>query len=248
MYCEKCGSEISRGAKFCEKCGFQVEPDMQSSKEVNSYKRWVVGGIIGGVVFVAVLTGGILFATGILGGNKEVVQTSIGNLSDTGGADVMAQPTEQPAVQSTEQPTATPVITSTPVPELTEDPVVSKEPEELMDARTPEETYKQYIETFVESVNTGNTDGLSQVLTGRVYKQQCEVVENYYNRGIQEELQTYSISSTKQVNDSCIKVTAKEIIKVFYEDGSTKVVKQKYCYVCKNIDSVWMIASMKETK
>ena len=33
MYCEKCGTEIPKGAKFCEKCGLQVEPDIQESKE-----------------------------------------------------------------------------------------------------------------------------------------------------------------------------------------------------------------------
>lgn len=39
MYCEKCGSEISRGAKFCEKCGFQVEPVEQEKKEDNPHKK-----------------------------------------------------------------------------------------------------------------------------------------------------------------------------------------------------------------
>ena len=240
MYCEKCGTEIPKGAKFCEKCGLQVEPDIQESKEESSNRKWIVGGIIGGTIFVAVLTGGILFATGILGGNKEVVQTSAGKHSDTGGEEVTAKPTEQPV--------ATPVITSSPVPEPTKAPVGSDEPEELIDVRTPEETYQQYIETFVEAVNTGNTGGLSEVLSGRVYKQQCDLVENYYNRGIQEELQSYSVTSTKKVNDSCIKVNVKETIKVFYEDGSSKVVKQKYSYVCKYINSMWVITGMKETK
>ncbi len=248
MYCEKCGTEIPQGAKFCEKCGSQVEPDIRERKGKSSNKKWIVGGIIGGTIFVVVLTGGILFATGIVGGNKEVVQTSADQHSDTGGEEVTAKPTEQPTVQFTEQPVATPVITSSPVPEPTEAPVGSDEPEELIDARTPEETYQKYIETFVEAVNTGNIGGLSEVLSGRVYKQQCDLVENYYNRNIQEELQSYSVTSTKKANDSCIKVNAKETIKVFYEDGSSKVVKQKYSYVCKYINSMWVITGMKEIK
>ena len=145
MYCEKCGTEIPQGAKFCEKCGSQVEPDIRERKGKSSNKKWIVGGIIGGTIFVVVLTGGILFATGIVGGNKEVVQTSADQHSDTGGEEVTAKPTEQPTVQFTEQPVATPVITSSPVPEPTEAPVGSDEPEELIDARTPEETYQKYI-------------------------------------------------------------------------------------------------------
>lgn len=77
MYCEKCGTEIPKGAKFCEKCGASVEPELQGHTEGVSHKKWIVGGIIGGTIFVVVLTGGILFATGILGGNKEVVQTNV---------------------------------------------------------------------------------------------------------------------------------------------------------------------------
>lgn len=114
MYCEKCGTEIPKGAKFCEKCGFQIEPDIQGSKEVSSHKKWMAGGIVGGVVFAAVLTGGILFATGVIGGGKEVVQTGTGNLSDTGGSGISKQPVGDPAEPVAEEPTSTPAIRSTP--------------------------------------------------------------------------------------------------------------------------------------
>lgn len=40
MFCEKCGTEIPKGAKFCEKCGASVEPDVQKSKEKSSHKKW----------------------------------------------------------------------------------------------------------------------------------------------------------------------------------------------------------------
>lgn len=260
MFCEKCGTEITKGAKFCEKCGASIEPELQKHREGDSRRNWILGSIMGGIFIIAVVVVSLL-ATGVPGGGEKAVQTNKGSgmQSDKGISDATAQPTEQP----TEQPMATPVVTSSPVPEPTESPVEGDEPEELTGedvsdnsgdegdltgGRTPEETYKQYIETFVESVNTGNTDELSQTLSGKICKQQCDLVENYYNRGIQEELQSYSISSTTQINDSCTRINAKETIKVFYEDGSTKVIKQKYCYVCKYIDSVWMITSMKETK
>ena len=248
MFCEKCGTEIPKGAKFCEKCGFQVEPDIQESKEDSSHKKWIIGGIIGGIAVVAVIVV-VLFATGVLGGKDDVVQTSTdgGMQSDTGVSDATAQPM------------ATPVITPSPVPEPAETPVEgdesevdisdnSDEEDDLTNARTPEETYKQYIEVFVEAVNTGDAGGLSQVLSGKVYIQQCDLVENYYKRGIREELQSYSVTSIKQVNDNRTKVNAKETIEVFYEDGSSKVVKQKYSYVCDYINSMWLITSMKNIK
>ena len=42
MYCEKCGTEIPKGAKFCEKCGASVEPELQGHTEGVSHKKWIV--------------------------------------------------------------------------------------------------------------------------------------------------------------------------------------------------------------
>lgn len=84
-YCEKCGSEIPKGARFCEKCGSRIEPDIQEGEEDSSHKKWIIGGIIGGVAVVAVVVVA-LFATGVLGGKDDVVQTS------TDGADIQETP------------------------------------------------------------------------------------------------------------------------------------------------------------
>lgn len=133
MFCEKCGTEIPKGAKFCEKCGSVVEPDIQEDSKGNPHKKWILGGIIGGVAIVAVVVVA-LFATGILGGKKETVQTSTDMQSGTGVSEATAQPTEQP----TEQPTATPVITSSPVPESTEVPADDEEADKT-DTQIPDD-------------------------------------------------------------------------------------------------------------
>ena len=172
------------------------------------------------------------------------------------GVSETAIPSEEPTIIPTAEPTTAPEPTEAPAanaggdePEeaieedSTED---SYTDEDLTAVRTPEETYRQYIEAFVGAVNTGDTGRLSQVLSGKVYKQQCDLVENYYKRGIREELQSCSVTSIKQVNDNRTKVNAEETIKVSYEDGSSKVVKQKYSYVCECIDGMWMITNMKE--
>lgn len=130
MFCEKCGTEIPKGAKFCEKCGALVEPDIQESKEDSRHKGWLFGGIIGGIVIVTVAVGAI-FVTSIFRGKEETVKTSNGGemQSDAGESDVTAQPTEQPIETPVsiekEESTDIPAITPNPVSEPTESPAVS---------------------------------------------------------------------------------------------------------------------------
>lgn len=110
---------------------------------------------------------------------------------------------------------------------------------------TPKEAYTDYLEIFTEAVNTGDTADMVLVLNGKCYDQQCDIAENYYSRGIREEVQSYSIESNKVVNDTCVKITAKEKIKVSYSDGSSKIVDQKFCYTCKLLSHKWYITAMK---
>ena len=146
MFCEKCGTEIPKGAKFCEKCGASVESESQEHQEGDSHKKWLLGGIMGGIFIVAVVVVS-LFATGVLRGKEETVQTSIsgGVQSDTGVSDV------------TPQPTATPVITPSPTPESTEVPeegVETEEPDIQTDIDMPEndkEGNSEYIFPYSDS-------------------------------------------------------------------------------------------------
>ena len=110
---------------------------------------------------------------------------------------------------------------------------------------TPEEAYTDYLGIFTEAVNTGDTQDMLLVLNGKCHDQQCDIAKNYYSRGIREEVQSYSIESNKVVNDTCVKITAKEKIKVSYSDGSSKIVDQKYCYTCKLLSHKWYITAMK---
>lgn len=42
------------------------------------------------------------------------------------------------------------------------------------------------------------------------------------------------------------KIDSREVIKVFYADGSAKTVRQKYRYTCECIDENWVIIDMEE--
>lgn len=71
-YCKKCGAEIPEGVNFCEKCGNSVG---QAPKQKSGKKKWVIA-ISSGVIVLAVGIVGGLFATGVIGGKDNVVQTS----------------------------------------------------------------------------------------------------------------------------------------------------------------------------
>lgn len=71
-YCKKCGAEIPEGVNFCEKCG---NPVGQVPKQGNGKKKWIFA-ISSGVIILAVAMVGVLFATGVIGGKDNVVETS----------------------------------------------------------------------------------------------------------------------------------------------------------------------------
>lgn len=118
-----------------------------------------------------------------------------------------------------------------------------------------EEAFTRYIELFTAAVNTGRTDSLQQVLaTGsEIYEQQCALVKNYYKRGIREEIISCSImgientaSASNVPGVSPADIRSSEQIRVFYKDGTSKIVNQKYHYTCEKRNGFWMITKMDE--
>lgn len=153
MFCEKCGSEIPKGAKFCEKCGFQVESAKQEEKVDNPHKKWTFWGITGGMVFVSIVTVGVLFATGILRNNKESIRMSTDVMqSDTGGSENAKQPANTPTETVTEEPAITPAITPNP----TTQPKSITEPKQPTDAPASEPA--AIDESDISEPNAGISD------------------------------------------------------------------------------------------
>ncbi len=119
-----------------------------------------------------------------------------------------------------------------------------------------EEAFTRYIELFTDAVNTGRTSSLQQVLaTGsEIYEQQCALVKNYYKRGIREEIISCSITGIENTapaapdmqNVSPADIRSSEKIRVFYKDGTTKIVNQQYRYTCEKQNGFWMITKMDE--
>lgn len=122
---------------------------------------------------------------------------------------------------------------------------------------TYEEAFEHYMEIFTEAVNTGNVDKMHQVLDidSDIYRQQSELAKNYYKRGIREKVKSFSVSvaSTEEGADFDreklglqVEIDSKEVIKVSYADGSTKIIRQKYRYTCECIEQNWVITKMDE--
>lgn len=114
-------------------------------------------------------------------------------------------------------------------------------------AETPEEAFENYLLLFTDSVNTGNAEELYRVLAedSKTYEQQCALVRNYYKRGIREKVKSYSVSSKKEIDENTVEISSKESINVSYADGTSKLIKQKYCYTCKYLEQSWIISNMK---
>ena len=60
MYCATCGSPVTAGLSFCNRCGTSLNKDRSRSKE-----NELGGGLIAGVVLVAILGLGIMFGGAI---------------------------------------------------------------------------------------------------------------------------------------------------------------------------------------
>lgn len=114
-------------------------------------------------------------------------------------------------------------------------------------ARTPEEAFENYMLTFTDAVNSGDTEKLERVLEkgSKVSVQQCALVRNYYKRGIREEIRSYSVSDRKTVAENTVELSSREEIHVSYADGTSKLVKQKYRYTCRFTATDWIISNMK---
>lgn len=122
--------------------------------------------------------------------------------------------------------------------------------EETMNAdmSAVEKTFDEYMTVFTNAVNTGSTDQMYQVLAADrdVYTQQCDLVKNYYKRGIREKIKTYSITSEEMITPQKAEICSKEKIKVYYSDDTTKIIRQKYRYTCEYVGDRWMITGMED--
>lgn len=235
--------------------GKEMEVRIRAISNRRHYRRWIVLPLV--IVVSAAV--GITCSAGIgpLAREEKTADERVEKGSVISGtALVSVGEGKEQAEEKTEQKTTTPVsgksvsgnVNSVDTKLPPEADTDSNSKVSSVNASTFEKVFQQYIEIFTDAVNTGNTEKMSQVLYvgSDVYEQQCNIVKNYYRRGIREEIKSYSISSAKEITSNCVELYSKEKIKVFYVDNTTKVIKQKYCYTCEYINQTWRITKMEE--
>lgn len=116
------------------------------------------------------------------------------------------------------------------------------------DAVVCRKLFEKYIAVFTESINSGKTGRIKQVLREGtdVYAQQTALAENYHKRGIREKAKSCDVVLIKVLNECTIQMNSREQIKVTYGDKTTKLVKQSYCYTCEKKNGRWIITAMNE--
>lgn len=230
--------------------GRELEKRIRAISNPGRYSKWVLIPLITAVIVAA----GITCSTGIKPMAKETKMAGISaeNTSDSQqfpdmseGEKLQAEKefvqdntdngngdSDDSGLESLEQ-------------SLTEEDAVSFS---SYNANTIERAFQAYIDTFTNAVNTGNTDQMDEVLApdSKVYRQQCDLVKNYYKRRIHEEVKSCSISSVNTIASNQVTVNSREKIKVYYGDGTTKLVRQKYQYTCEYRDKGWIITKMDE--
>ena len=226
--------------------GKEMEKRIRALSRKRSYSRWVAIPL----VLLVLAAAGITCSTKSVPSAGETKNAELTEMGDTAtGAAVGSEEKQQKddkAAQTAgqgnkEQPSFT--VSNSGVVYNVDGSEASS-----VDMQAIEEAFGQYIEIFTEAVNTGNTDRMSQVLYvgSDVYEQQCELVKNYYKRGIREKIKTCSISAAKAITSEQVEIISKEKIKVFYADTDAKIIKQRYQYTCEYIDERWIITGMDE--
>lgn len=267
MFCSECGKEIRDGLKFCTHCGAAVgggqakNPDKSVKSAGGVSKR---AGMIAVIIILVILILGAVAAVfwlfsslntdGASGGETPpaVSSPASGAASSAEYAaepTATAQPTAEPTVaaQPTTQPTATAQPTATPVPAEQEDTADMA----LDRASTPVDALQHYVEFFVNAVNSGDYSGAEKIMSqgSAIYNMQKKVVKRLHQRGIREEVQTCWATETRWIDERTAEVTSEEAIKVYYSDGTQKVVEQSYIYTCTtDSDGYYLLTDMREKK
>ena len=80
--------------------------------------------------------------------------------------------------------------------------------------------FEKYVTIFTESINSGKTGRLKQVLKEgtKVYEQQKALAGNYHKRGIREKAKSCDVDLVKVLNEYEIQINSREQIKVTYGD------------------------------
>lgn len=217
--------------------GKEMEKRIRAISERKCYSRWLVFPL----VVIVIVAMGITCSAGIGPSAKssKVKTENVGKKSVVSGSSLALNSVGEGEVSK---------AMKTESSDFGQEMSKEKSNNASADASTLKKVFQEYIKIFTEAVNTGNTAQLSQVLdvNSDIYAQQCNLVKNYYKRGIKEEVKMCTISNVKEITSLQFELESNEKIKVSYTDSEAKLIKQKYCYTCEYRNKKWVITKMEE--
>lgn len=240
-YCEKCGAELPEDARFCGKCGASIEQELQESNKNSTHGKWVLWGVIAGIVAVAAVVVVVLFVTGVFGGKKESKLVDTGAQSDMGISGSLA-PSEEPVTPSAE-PTVTPVITPDPTPE----PTVVPTPESTESPVPKPDVSMEYLQSVTATSELAERNMVHSAERICDNKKKNAWVEGVSGQGIGEGVtfvfdDSYSFSGMKiyagyqKTKDLYYKNSRPKKIKITFSDNRSVTVKLKDYYGVQRVD------------
>ena len=178
--------------------------------------------------------------------NSNASGSAVKKSSSDKEKDASEEPTEEPTASA--EPTSEPVVSAEPTNEV----AASAEPTASVSApaTSPEEALQNYVGFFVNAVNTGDYTGAENTMLAgsAIYNSQKQVVADLYQRGVKEELQTCQAMETHRISDRVVEITSREIIDVYYADGTQKSVQQSYIYTCESTENGYLLTNMREVQ
>ena len=91
-----------------------------------------------------------------------------------------------------------------------------------------EEIIRRFCIKYVEAVNNGDFEHVSQYIKGNLYNTQKNMVDSLYSQGITEDFDFLTVKSVQKIKDNMWKVKVSEGETIYYPDG--EVSKKTYAW------------------
>lgn len=236
MAAERKPADLCYTAVSMSKKGEEMERRIRAISQRKVYSRWMVLPVIAAVILVCGFTGGKRMEAKTAEPKTEQTFATVQNAT---GSETFSQIQRMAAV---------PVI---PMELRYQNMGFLERPETSVftsdqEVRECRQVFQRYITTFIHAVNTGNTDTMSLVLKkgSSAYEEQTALVQNYYKRGIRENIDLAVVIDAVAVNTNQIQVQSNEKIRVSSDRSVARLVNQSYCYTCERINGKWLITDM----
>lgn len=236
MAAERKPSDLCYTAVPMSKKGEEMERRIRAICQRKVYSRWMVIPVIAAVVLIC----------GFTGGKRMEAKTAEPNTEQTAAAQkTTAEGMTFRQIQNVAAVPAVPMELRYQNMGFLERPQISVFSSD-QDVRECRQVYQRYITTFIHAVNTGNTDTMSLVLKkgSSAYQEQTALVQNYYKRGIRENIDLAVVIDAVAVSSDQVQVQSNEKIRVSSDRSEARLVNQSYCYTCERINGKWLITDM----